>query len=275
MFQANELVFLSDNVVVDLRYNLIENINMDRAEELFRQDNPQPFPRGYKNTQVYLDKNPIHCSCNLYNLYRYYDYSINPEVRGNLELKSNNLLCASPPEVEGIRVNTINSKNFVCELHEENINATVCSKKGNCYLKPNNNTLYIDYSDTKITTPPSIDNNIIDLLHSKYEYLKSPSITLNLSRNNLENFTPQSGGYDHVTVLDLSYNKFKRIHWFPKSTEYLYLHGNNISVINSTDLEVFNSSKVKKITFYDNNWDCSCVAIDFLKYLQDNYKKVN
>lgn len=244
---------------------------MNNAEIIFRQDleNINPFPRGFKNIKVKLNNNPLHCSCNLYNLYRYYDGKMEPEVRGNIELISDRLICVTPESMEGIYVKDIQSDRFVCNIVD------ACPKSADCYLQPSVKTLVVDYSYKGMTEIPLINENIAEVITKNYEYLDDINIVFNISRNNLTSVTEHRDGYEKVTVLDISNNKLKQIHWLPENTEVLFLHGNNIEEINATDLSIFKNAKLKNVTFYDNPWTCKCEAVKFMKYLQENFDKVS
>lgn len=222
-----------------------------------------------KKLVININNNPMHCSCNLYNLYRYFNGKIDLNIDKYLSLESDELECATPKSMAGKLVKNIKSDEFVCNMLDDE-GENVCPNNLTCYFMPFRNTLLIDESYKNINNLPELNFTRIYGVD-----VEEVNIELNVSGNNLREFSKQFSRYEHVIALDLSNNNLTTIEWLPKNLKVLDLHNNDMNVLNSTQLMIINSTNLENIILHDNPWICNCETVDLLKYFQNNNRKVS
>ncbi|XP_075989684.1 toll like receptor isoform X2 [Anticarsia gemmatalis] len=212
-----QLAFLSQKIIVDLRYNHIRHISLD--PRLFHSNDTRP-----PTAQVLLENNPLVCDCDLYGLrLRLNGGYMDSEPKFVL----NNAPCTSPDNLKGVIIKNLNPELLVCEIPEEkpeNCESCVAKVATNelvltCPVLPN----YLPNS----TREYFIDTPTVTLnLATQPDSLKDFNIhTLNLSRSNMEKviFKPVKS----LKILDLSYNNLSYIPMeFLDNNIHLYLKNN-------------------------------------------------
>lgn len=237
---------------------------MSRAEFLVEPGNGIPsYRRPEIQRTVYLNNNPINCGCNLYHLYRYFDQTMNDEVRFTLNLDAKNLRCQSPENMINITVEDIKSETFVCEYEGE-----MCPEIATCYHKPHDSLLTIDFSQSGLTNVPDLS------LNQQNRTAKFKKSVVLLQGNQINRMPAPGMGYEKITMLDLSNNLIDNVSWVPENLEVLRLNDNYLTHLSDQMLLQFNRTNLRNLSLYNNPWTCNCSTKTFVKFIQDQFQKV-
>jgi len=199
--------FLSRDITVDLTYNNISIIDLQNLEALARgQTYNQPLP----NRRILLDKNPLVCDCEVYDLLRYLDDRIEPEAHSLFEIIPGNLSCAGPPEMRGIAVKQLSSLKIQCLLSR----LGDCPRPCACYERPADSALIVDCSGLNLSQSPAKlpDPVKFDASVLSPQRIKLNQTELRLRGNRIVTLPPTTApGYDRVTRLYLSHNNISTL----------------------------------------------------------------
>ncbi|XP_043273538.1 protein toll-like [Venturia canescens] len=250
-----DLQFFSPFVQVDLSYNKIRHINLDKVEIWATDRDDQ------RNVKVSVENNPIECDCELYSLLRYLEGELHPNVQNAFHLVIGQLKCTGPQDFADIAIIDLKSSTLTCDIKVTR-NESDCPSLCTCYSRPFDKAYIINCSNVGLTEPPQ--SVCTESPHS--------SIHLNLSGNSLNVMPDSEGcGYDEVTVLDLTHNNISKISVenLPRNLTVLKLNNNGLSRLNQDVIaRLENSSKLLDLTLHSNPWDCDCEARQFFNFVQ-------
>ncbi|XP_015115690.1 protein toll [Diachasma alloeum] len=252
---AQDIFFLSENLYVDLSFNNIEMISLTYAEAF-------ATPREYsKNVIVSVENNPINCDCDLYDLLRYREGDMHPNVENNVHLKMKNLKCQKPSWLMNIPVEDLRSKSLKCLVENATIYNATCPPRCDCWLQPNERAYLIDCSYRNIMKTP--------------EFVKAPrglAIELNFTGNALKKMpSMKKPGYNAVRVLSLSKNQITQVPLdaLSQNLTLLALDSNNLTRLETNVINFLNNStQLRNLTLERNPWVCNCDAREFLSFIQ-------
>lgn len=193
-FQHEDLQFLSEDLYVDLTHNNISHIFMDRVESW-------AVERTYsRNVIISVENNPIECDCDLYDLLRYFENRLHPNVKNAFRLEIGQTRCETPKELRNVPVVDLKSKILKCDADTAIFKGN-CPESCKCYIRPENKACLIDCANQGLVEAPR-----------KIECPQNRTIELNLSGNSLTSVPNlNQPGYDRVTVLSLEHNSISKI----------------------------------------------------------------
>ena len=300
LLQPEDIQFLSSDITVDLTYNIISVIDLQRLELLaLGQNQDQPLP----NRRILLDQNPLMCNCEVYDLLRYLEGRIEPEARSLFEIIPGNLSCAGPPELRGTAVKQLSSLKIQCSIPR----LGDCPHPCTCYERPADSALIVDCSGLNLSRSPA---NLPDPVKFNMSVLSPQRIKLNqtelrLRGNSIAALPPTTApGYDRVTWLYLSQNNISTLEaeqvpphlqvsgqlashlafrFSPElvisvllaSLQVLELDHNNMMGLSTATLQALsNRTALHRLTLHANPWQCDCSARDMLTFLQGHFTQV-
>ncbi|XP_017770730.1 PREDICTED: protein toll-like [Nicrophorus vespilloides] len=239
---------VSQDVNIFLQRNMITVINLTLAERLIK------FEEQYENNKVtlYVDDNPLICDCKNYDLFRYFNLSIDPMVQIVIQIKASELVCSGPPNFVDIKACDVKPHMVTCNVEE-------CPSPCDCAYQPYKSRYIIDCTSRNLSSVP-------ELLAEKSSIYDYKSTAVYLQNNSLKEGPRKGLGYEGINVLNLANNNIRRLKWIPNNLDELNVEGNNISSLEPSILGKLNFTKA----FLRNNpWSCECSAINFLHYLKD------
>lgn len=243
-----DLMGVSQDVNIFLQRNMITVINLTLAERLIK------FEEQYENNKVtlYVDDNPLICDCKNYDLFRYFNLSIDPMVQIVIQIKASELVCSGPPNFVDIKACDVKPHMVTCNVEE-------CPSPCDCAYQPYKSRYIIDCTSRNLSSVP-------ELLAEKSTIYDYKSTAVYLQNNSLKEGPRKGLGYEGINVLNLANNNIRRLKWIPNNLDELNVEGNNISSLEPSILGKLNFTKA----FLRNNpWSCECSAINFLHYLKD------
>jgi protein toll len=207
LLQPEDIQFLSSDITVDLTYNNISVIDLQKLELLaLGQNHNQPLP----NRRILLEQNPLMCNCEVYDLLRYLEDRLEPEARSFFEIIPGSLSCAGPPEIRGTAVKQLSSLTIQCSLPR----LVDCPHPCGCYERPADSALIVECSGLNLSQSPA---NLPDPVKFNVSVLSPQRIRLNqtelrLRGNSISTLPPTTApGYDRVTRLYLSQNNISTL----------------------------------------------------------------
>ncbi|XP_069700002.1 protein toll [Periplaneta americana] len=265
-----DLQFLSDNIVANFTYNNISELDLRSLERMARE---QDFTNlsNIRQRHILLEGNPLTCDCKAYDLLRYLEDKLEPEVRSMYDLIPGSLSCANPPELQGVPVTNVRSKQILCPLE---LQCGICPHQCTCYIRPAFSALIINCSDANLQHAPA---ELPDLIQCRKTFAQfRPNHTeLWLENNSLETLPHNSSqGYNWVTHLHASHNNISGLssEQLPRNLQELELDHNHLTRMNRSVLEAL--SNMTRITLHANPWQCDCMAQPLLSFLQEHFKQV-
>ncbi|XP_067205441.1 protein toll-like isoform X2 [Linepithema humile] len=261
--KTDDLLFSSDNILVNLTHNKIQHIFLHDAEYIIKEKS-----KTFHNVKILVENNPLTCDCDVYDFLRYYEGEMR-NVQGHFQIELNNLICHSPKELEKVR---LYSKSLACKIQNTD-SITICPEKCDCFLKPYDKAFIFDCSHKNLTNVP---NNItepnIQFIQNLTKSVNTISkFYLNFSHNRLTQIPDlEKLKLRSVNKLFLSHNDISTIskNRLSETTEDLELHNNKLSRIHPDVLRFWrNSANLTHLTLYENPWECDCDARDFYKFI--------
>lgn len=266
-FQVQDVQFISDDVSVDLRFNNISIVNLYGVEALaVGQIAGLVNPRHSKrNVRVLVEGNPLRCDCQAYELIRYFERKLEPEVYVFVTIVPGNLTCEGPENLKGVEATQTDSFHLMCVLDH----SYKCPDSCECKLRRADWGLIVNCTGKALTEIP---RELPDVKYTNHTEL----ILVENKIETLPNFTYK--GYDNVTHLYLSKNKIKTIDtgFLSRSIQELAIDDNNITSLGSNLVEFLSHSSSLQLLQLDNNpWVCDCTAKDLLEMIQLKFKQVS
>jgi protein toll len=269
--KLQDMTPLVKKLIVNLEHNNITVVDFSLVEYIASSgDMKDAFSNSDPTfTTVFLANNPLDCNCINYDLLRYTRDAMLPEVKVMFDIKTENLTCASPPELEGFLLQTLKPKLLTCPLNKIITRDTGCPYNCSCSWRPFDTTVVVDCSNMNLTEFPEI---VLDQMKP----IRFNQTEVHLEENNLivgpgSNLT----GYDNVTRLYLSYNNIETITWLPPQLEVLHLDNNELSHLNYDVLHTLNSSNLINLSLNNNPWNCGCDSVNFTNFLRLHTKQVD
>ncbi|XP_063634253.1 protein toll [Cydia splendana] len=138
-----DINFLSQDVIVDFRYNQIATIQILQRELEARVDDDE---RNTGSGRLLVDGNPFNCDCFTYSLLRFINSPSYKHIFPVLTLDA--AICASPPALANITVRAAPLDQLTCELPSPK-----CPDNCNCTLHPAHRAIKLDCVDPPINVP--------------------------------------------------------------------------------------------------------------------------
>lgn len=139
---------MSNNIIVDLTHNKIQHIFLNNIEEFASAQ------RTARDVIILVERNPLICDCNIYDLLRYIEGRMHPYVRNYFRIILRNSTCWSPEELKNMIVTDLKSKSLTCVAKDTNLNVT-CPEKCVCTFRPDDRSFIVDCSYRNLTSLPS------------------------------------------------------------------------------------------------------------------------
>ncbi|XP_066994447.2 protein toll [Anabrus simplex] len=253
--EFQDLYFKSRDITVDLASNQIKTIDLAKAEETVLKVG---FPE-VNNVDIILHSNPLHCNCQIYDLLRYLEFQIAPEVRAAANIEIGNLVCASPPETVGLPVNMLKSSTLMCSLSEQ------CPRQCLCLL----------HAEDRVLTVNCSGQGLKDIPAYLPDQQKISNIELHLDHNLLQSLPETlSRTYSKVIKLSLSHNNISQMRnlTLPLNLQVLRVDNNKLSNIDDETVDFF--SKLHTIALNNNPWSCNCEQLYLVQFLHRYPQKV-
>ncbi|XP_058801642.1 protein toll-like [Phymastichus coffea] len=263
--QTEDLQFVSNSVSVDLRHNNISRVVLSRLELMAMNQTTT------RDVIVDIADNPIRCDCEVYELLRYLNGDMHPNVQNYVHLRPANLTCDSPDYMLGAQVFDLKAKTLKCLVESEQPRpGDPCSPSNhacNCWLRPEDKALLLDCAARNLTRPPEwIDAQNV------------AKVELDLRMNKLkEPPSMYKKGYEKVTSLNLARNNISFVdeRLLSPNLKVLLLEGNNLTNIEPKILEkLLNSTQISTLSLHDNPWRCDCSSRDLLTFVHSNYLEI-
>ncbi|KAG8036526.1 hypothetical protein G9C98_003848 [Cotesia typhae] len=257
---ARDLTLSSKKAEVDLRYNMIESINMYRNayENLIEK-----YPH---DAVINIGNNPLKCDCQIYDFLQYFEGELSYQ-RQRFNLKVDDLKCDSPKKMKGLAIKNFKSKNFTCVYRDSEVNDDKsCPNKCECTTRPSDKAFLMNCSYRELREPPQSFNN------------PGHNVEMDLSGNFLKTMPSlNQKGYENITILRLNNNNISSIDAdnLSDTLEELYLDNNNMTELDSKVWKKLkNSTKIKHLTLHENNWRCDCETRDLIDFIQHKRVKI-
>jgi len=190
-----------------LTHNKIQHIFLHDAKHT-KKEETEP----YRNVKILVENNPLNCDCDLYDLLLYNEGKIS-DAYSYFQIELENLTCHSPEKLKKKRVDDLHSTNLTCRVQNTEY-ISVCPKKCDCFLKPQDKAFTFDCSHKNLTNVPSdIKEPDISWIHSFTKSINRISnFYLNFSHNRLKQMPDvKKLGFKSVDKLILSYNNISNI----------------------------------------------------------------
>ena len=151
------------------------------------------------NVIISIANNPIRCDCQLYDLLRYLEGRLHPNVQNAFKfLMGGSNKCHSPSNFRDIDIADLRSETLKCDAKESGFD---CPDMCDCYLRPENKAFLIDCAYKNLKEAPL-------KLSSSPNY----HTELNLAGNYLTTMPSlHKNGYERVTILMLQHNNITNV----------------------------------------------------------------
>lgn len=249
---------------MDLRHNNISMINLQGIEALAvgQWDGPHSPRRSKRNVRVLLEGNPLNCDCRSYELIRYFENKLQPEVNLLVTLKPGNLTCDQPGFLRGKLVKDVDSRDLTCRLEDES-----CPYGCDCLLRRADWGLIVNCTNRGLQEIPGSLPRISYTNHTE----------LILDGNAIRKLPNSNLGYENVTHLHLSRNNITGIDvgFLSPQLQILTVDNNNITKFSSELIKFLsNSTDIRFLTLHNNPWVCDCSTRELLNLIQLKFKQV-
>nr|XP_018912942.1 PREDICTED: protein toll [Bemisia tabaci] len=266
-----DLLFVSNDVTVNLNDNEISTVNFRHIEQFALLQLNSSTGVNYKNEKksinVKIGNNPIICDCFIYDLIRYYEGTLTPEVRFLFSIDLGETRCAGPNGMQHLKVATLNSKILTCSWDQIGNISHPCPQHCACAFRVHDNAMIMDCSNGDLDRFPDSIPSVSGLMKTE----------LNLSNNKLRKLPTDDVFIKHnITKIDVSYNQIGNIDQilFPQSLQVLRLDHNNLSKVSEQTLHRWERLELSQVTLHGNHWKCDCEAAPLLNFIQAHYTKI-
>lgn len=199
--QMEDLQFVSNNIKVNLSYNKIRHISLNKAEII------AGFQKTPRDVIIYVEHNPLLCDCDLYDFLRFLEGEMHPNVQNYFHIVTGNLTCAEPNGLDEIDINQLRSKTLKCIEKENLYIKSKCPIGCTCWIIPEEKARLIDCSYKKL---PELLIDKTDMNNLKP--IEGYHIKLNISGNALTEIpSTELLGSEYVTDLIISDNNITKI----------------------------------------------------------------
>lgn len=195
-----------------LANNNITFVDFSSSEITARlQDRIDIISSNLYSTIVSISNNPIVCDCNAYDLWRYYNYKLDPGVPAMVTILKEDVHCDSTDYL----IAELPPKYFTCDLVEL-MDDFKCPMNCSCRWIPFGREIVYDCANSGLNEIPEI--------RLPQKMIKFDTLEVDLKLNQLKRGPTQDDeGYENVTRLLLSYNLIERVDWVPPKLEVLFL----------------------------------------------------
>lgn len=262
LFQTSDIHFLGENLVIDLRHNLISTIELEELENLALSQSTEEYAYAERDVRFLLEENPLDCDCRAYVFSRYLEQKLDRRVYRLVKLLPGNLKCHRPSRLSGLLVKKISSRDLTCPLRD-------CPAPCRCSLKRYNLGIVVNCTASGLTEIPRMLPNVTGANHTE----------LLLDRNEIMKLPNASyPGYEDVTELHLASNGIEDLSpgVLPRNLQVLTLDNNRLTALGSDIVKFLNGSDtLRNLTLHNNPWDCDCSARELLDLIQQKFKAVS
>ncbi|KAL0274505.1 UNVERIFIED_CONTAM: hypothetical protein PYX00_002607 [Menopon gallinae] len=256
-----DVQFLGENIVVDLRHNLISLIELEQLENLALSQTKQEQTYWERNVSLLLEGNPFDCDCRSYVMFRYLERKLDRSVYRLVKLVPGDLKCHLPVRFAGMLVNEVVSSDLTCPVYD-------CPAGCSCSFRRHDLGLVVDCTASGLSEIPRALPNVTDSNHTE----------LLLDGNGIRKLPNASyPGYERVTELHLSSNDIGDLGMgvLPKNLEVLTLDNNRLTALGSGIVRFLNESQdLRNLTLHNNPWNCNCSARELLDLIQQKFKAI-
>ncbi|XP_043494491.1 protein toll-like [Polistes fuscatus] len=212
---------------------------------------------------VIVDRNPISCDCQLYDLLRYRENKISSFNYNYFHFTLKNLSCIHTNGMTGPLIRNLNSTTYKCNEHEYFNIKRKCQNDCTCSVRPSDMTRILDCSNNNM--------NKFVLNETMVDFEQNYPLILNLTGNFLTEIPSfKSLKPINITGLLLSNNQISQItiDKLPDTLTILELHNNKISEIEIKVLAYVYSRSLKVFTLSGNPIKCDCDTRFLLYFVQ-------
>ncbi|XP_015189359.1 PREDICTED: protein toll-like [Polistes dominula] len=255
---AVNLIFASDDIVVDLRYNKIRHILLNEIDKYSYHNKKE------SNIIVYVENNPVLCDCDLYDLVRYVNKDMPYTAYNFVKLRLGNLRCLQPNGTEGPQIDQLNFKTYKCLETQYFKLPDNCQYKCTCHVRPRDLRRVLDCSHKNLFVfKPDMDKIYLVGIHT---------LIVDLRWNNLrkiDSFKPLEMAA--IERLYLSNNKIFQLSadTLPEKLNVLELHNNKLSRLDKSVIDFFKRQNFRRFTLSGNPFKCDCNTTYLLNFIEE------
>ncbi|ROT62912.1 toll2 [Penaeus vannamei] len=251
---ANDLIFKSDEVALDLKYNKIRTINLQHIQNI----------AAYKVIDLSIAGNPLVCDCNLYWFLRILQGKDLDREVPQLQVKSPESLTCSyiGDETTDKQLLRVSSEMLTCSLQE-------CPERCKCFTRTHDRMYIVDCAYQKLHEIPRI-------ISQEKQNLRNYSLTLNLRNNSISNLDRvEDPEYRYLVNLTIPNNSLISLNEsvLPDSLRVLDIRGNNFTYLEPSVIDYFNKTDIT-LSLGENPWICDCKLTDLQSFLRIQELKV-
>lgn len=251
---ANDLIFKSDEVALDLKYNKIRTINLQHIQNI----------AAYKAIDLSIAGNPLVCDCNLYWFLRILQGKDLDREIPQLQVKSPESLTCSyiGDETTDKQLLRVSSEMLTCSLQE-------CPERCKCFTRTHDRMYIVDCAYQKLHEIPRI-------ISQEKQNLRNYSLTLNLRNNSISNLDRvEDPEYRYLVNLTIPNNSLISLNEsvLPDSLRVLDIRGNNFTYLEPSVIDYFNKTDIT-LSLGENPWICDCKLTDLQSFLRIQELKV-
>lgn len=260
---AGDLQFLAERITVNLSHNQITTIELDNIDIIAENISKSSPPK------ILLGSNPLNCNCRILTLVQM--IKDRSKISGFVDLDVSELMCSKPLRYRGKHVSTMEPYDLLCDLDDPNTQKKRCPENCDCKVRLVDHAMIVNCSNqglTDVPKLPSLNNTVMK------------HIEVDLSNNYISRLPSimADGGYKNISQLLLNNNNLSFLipDNIPRHLKVLKLDSNGLEWINTSVLDTLNkTNSLQKLSLSNNPWMCNCESIEFLTFVQSQYKKIN